>query len=81
MGVTVLLLVEAMESTRELRLDPSGVSFLTDGILLQRYLEIDGDVRKVMAVIKLRGSAHDTKFRSYEITSEGLVVKAPLGEQ
>jgi circadian clock protein KaiC len=80
MGVTVLLLVESIDSTRELRVDPLGVSFLTDGILLQRYLEVDGDVRKVMAVVKLRGSAHFTEFHSYEITSEGLVVNAPIGK-
>jgi circadian clock protein KaiC len=80
MGVTVLLLVEATESIRELRFNPPGVSFLTDGIILQRYLEIEGDVRKQMAVIKLRGSAHRTEFCSYEITSDGLVVNVPLRE-
>ena len=53
------------------------VSFVTDDIIVQRYVEIDGQLRKVLAVVKMRGSAHSTHFRAYELTAEG----ASMGEE
>ena len=49
-----MLTVEVTESFTELRLSAQGTSFLTDGIILQRYVEIDGSLRKVMTVVKMR---------------------------
>jgi circadian clock protein KaiC len=74
LGVTVLLTVEVTDSFTELRLSAQGASLLTDGIILQRYIEVDGDLRKVMAVIKMRASPHGTELREYEVTEKGIVV-------
>lgn len=73
-GVTVLLTVEVSESLNELRLSPDVISFLTDDIVLQRYVEIDSQLKRVMTVVKMRRSAHSKDIRSYEITSGGFVV-------
>jgi circadian clock protein KaiC len=54
------------------------VSFITDDIFVQRYVEIDGHLVKVLAVVKMRGSAHATDFRRYELTAQGAVIGDPL---
>jgi circadian clock protein KaiC len=41
---------------------------------VQRYLEIAGELRPVLAVAKMRGSRHSREFRAYEITARGAVV-------
>jgi circadian clock protein KaiC len=77
-GVTVLLTVEVSESLSELRLSPDVISFLTDDIILQRYAEIDSQLKRMMTVVKMRRSAHSKDIWSYEITSAGLVVGETL---
>jgi len=54
------------------------VSFITDDIIVQRIVEIDGVLRPLLAIHKMRGSAHSHDFRTYEITSNGAVVGGPL---
>jgi circadian clock protein KaiC len=53
------------------------ISFLTDDIIRMRYVEIDGQLRKVMVVIKMRGGNHSKDIREYVITDEGVVVIHP----
>jgi circadian clock protein KaiC len=54
------------------------VSTITDTIVLLRYVESQGTVRRGLAVLKMRGSAHDHDIREYTIGSEGLQVLAPF---
>ena len=74
MGVTLLLTVEMVDSYIDLRFSPHGTAFLTDGIVLMRYIELEGRLQRLMAVVKLRGSQHSKELRRYEITDEGLVL-------
>ena len=67
LGVTVLMTAELVDSYTELRLSPHGISFLTDGIILQRYVELDGELRKVLVVAKMRGFDHSKELRLYDI--------------
>jgi len=67
LGVTVVMTAELVESYTELRLSPHGISFLTDGIILQRYAEIEGALQKVICVVKMRGFDHDKEMKLYEI--------------
>ena len=73
-GVTVLTTVEVVASFTDLRFSPQAISFLSDDIILQRYVEIEGELRRVMTVVKMRGSQHSKDIREYEITAAGLVV-------
>jgi circadian clock protein KaiC len=73
-GVTVLMTVELTENYNELRFTPHIVSFLTHDILLQRYVEIEGELRRMMTVVKTRGRKHSSDLRSYEVTEKGIVV-------
>jgi circadian clock protein KaiC len=53
------------------------ISFLTDDVIRMRYVEIDGQLRKVMVVIKMRGGNHSKDIREYVITDKGVVVIHP----
>jgi len=80
MGVTVMMTAELEDSYTDLRFSPHGTAFLTDAIILQRYVEIDGQFKRVMAVIKVRASAHTKDVRLYEITADGIGVGARIGD-
>lgn len=54
------------------------ISFLADDILRLRYVSINGQLRKMLLVVKMRGSAHSIDMREYEITEKGLVIGEPL---
>lgn len=58
----------------------SGVelSTMTDGIVLLRYVELDGELRRAIMVLKMRGTVHDRSLHEFEITSEGMLVLKPL---
>jgi circadian clock protein KaiC len=78
LGTTVLMTAELVDSYDQLQLSPHDVAFLADAIVLQRYAELDGRLQRFMAVVKMRGHAHSQDLRSYEITSDGLVVGKAL---
>jgi circadian clock protein KaiC len=73
-GVTILSTVELEESFTELPFSTYSISFLTDDIIRFRYVEIDGQLRKVMVVVKMRGGDHSKDIREYEITSDGIAI-------
>jgi circadian clock protein KaiC len=76
-GVTVFMTAEVGVSFTDLEFSPDLISFLTDDIIIQRYVEMGGSLRKVMAVVKMRGSGHDKALRAYEVTARGI----ELGER
>jgi circadian clock protein KaiC len=73
-GVTILSTVEVNESFTEFPFSTYSISFLTDDIIRLRYVCIDGQLRKIMVVIKMRGGNHSKDIREYEITSKGVVI-------
>ncbi|MDC0749188.1 ATPase domain-containing protein [Polyangium mundeleinium] len=74
LGVTVMATVEHADSYGDLRFSPQGIAFLTDAIIMQRYVEIDGQLKRALAVVKVRSSQHSKDLREYEISSDGEVV-------
>ena len=79
-GVTIFLTVEVTEAYNEMRFTPHPISFLTHDIILQRYFEIDGQLRPFMIVIKTRARSHSRDMREYEITPAGIVVGKRLSD-
>jgi circadian clock protein KaiC len=79
-GVTVFMTAEVAEGFSDARFTTEKVSFITDEIIVQRYIEMKGALRRVMAVIKMRGSDHSHEFRLYDLTATGVVVGDSLGE-
>lgn len=80
MGATVLLISELEDRYTDLRFSPYGSAFLTDAIIVQRYLELQGRLKRVMAVVKVRGSAHSNELRLFEVTNDGIAIGAALGQ-
>ena len=74
MGVTVLMTAELENSYTDLRFSPHGTAFLTDTIILQRYVELDGRLKRMMGVVKVRGSLHASELRLYDISDDGIVI-------
>jgi circadian clock protein KaiC len=73
-GVTILSTVEVDESFTEFPFSTYSISFLCDDIIRMRYVSIDGKLRKILVVIKMRGGNHAKDIREYEITSKGVVI-------
>ena len=48
------------------------ISTLTDSIILLRYVEVNGAMRRSINVLKMRGSPHDTSLREYSIDGKGM---------
>lgn len=76
-GVTIISTVEIEDTFTSMLFSHYTISFLTDDIIRLRYVEIDGQLRKVMIVIKMRGGNHSKDIREYVITDEGVVVIGP----
>ena len=78
LGVTVLMTVDIVQSFTELGLSPHITEFLSDVLVLQRYVELEGKLEKALAVVKMRNSRHDTSIRRYAIEPSGVVVGGPV---
>lgn len=59
---------------------PLDMSYLTDTVVLLRYFEFRGAVRKAISVIKKRSGAHEETIREFRLGPGGVVVGPPLSE-
>ncbi len=56
----------------------SHISTLTDLIILLRYVEIHAEMRRGIAILKMRGSEHEKAIREYAIGSRGMCIGPPF---
>jgi circadian clock protein KaiC len=78
MGVTVLLISEIESITGDFRATDVGISYLADNVLFLRYLEVEGELRKAVGVLKKRMGDFEKSVRELEITRYGVRVGKPL---
>ncbi|MDV2991651.1 MAG: Circadian clock protein kinase KaiC [Chroococcidiopsis sp. SAG 2025] len=78
MGVTVILVNETESITGNFRATEIGISYMADNIIFLRYLEIKGEIRKAIGVLKKRLSSFEKTLRELEITRYGIKVGKPL---
>jgi circadian clock protein KaiC len=57
---------------------PVDVTYLADTVILLRYFEAAGRVRRAISVIKKRTSAHEDTIREYRIGKAGIALGDPL---
>jgi circadian clock protein KaiC len=57
---------------------PVDVTYLADTVILLRYFEALGTVRRAMSIIKKRTGAHESTIREYRIDGRGLTIGDPL---
>jgi circadian clock protein KaiC len=80
-GVTVLMTSELEDRYTDLRFSPYGTAFLTDAIIVQRYIEVGSRLRRLMAVVKVRSSAHSDELREYTVDATGIHIGDRLDDQ
>jgi circadian clock protein KaiC len=80
-GVTVLMTSELEDRYTDLRFSPYGTAFLTDAIIVQRYIEVASRLLRIMAVVKIRGSRHSDELRQYVIDDNGIQIGDMLDDQ
>jgi circadian clock protein KaiC len=77
-GVTGILVDETRNVTGEFRATMENVSYLADNILFLRHLEVDGEIRKSIGVLKKRTSDFERTIREFRITEHGVTVGEPM---
>jgi circadian clock protein KaiC len=78
MGITVILINEVEGITGDFRATEVGISYIADNIIFMRYLEMAGELRKSIGILKKRLSDHEKLLRELEITSQGVKIGKPL---
>ncbi|MGK5025329.1 RAD55 family ATPase [Janthinobacterium sp. RB2R34] len=78
MGVAVLMTAELEDQYATLRFSSYGNAFLADAIVMQRYVELAGQFKRVLSVVKVRGSGHSKDIRFYDIDQEGIHIGETL---
>ncbi len=81
LGVTVLMTSELEDRYTDLRFSPYGTAFMTDAIIVQRYIEVESRLRRVLAVVKVRDSKHSDQLRENSIDDGGIQIGTPLAGQ
>ncbi|OWK44522.1 Circadian clock protein KaiC [Fimbriiglobus ruber] len=54
------------------------ISTITDSIILLRYVETFGEMRRGLTVLKMRGSMHDKDIREFHIDGSGMHLGRPF---
>ncbi|MBD3336880.1 MAG: circadian clock protein KaiC [Candidatus Eisenbacteria bacterium] len=54
------------------------ISTIADAIILLRYVELHGEIRRGAAVLKMRGSFHEKRIHEYHIDGRGMSIVAPF---
>jgi len=72
-GVTSLLLGEESR-TPDPRQERGKLSYVVDGIIMLRYVEVESAMQRAIVVLKMRGSDHAKEIRRAEIRKGGMVV-------
>ncbi|BDU50292.1 ATPase domain-containing protein [Haliovirga abyssi] len=66
-GVTTMALLEEKKIMGEMELTDEGYSFLSDSIIMMRYLELEAVIKRVLTIVKARGIKHEKKIFEYNI--------------
>ncbi len=78
-GVTTLMVV-AQHGLLGTMAAPVDVTYLSDTVMLLRFFEAEGRVRKAISVLKKRIGSHEDTIRELQVGGGGVRVGAPLSE-
>jgi circadian clock protein KaiC len=79
-GVTTLLTLAQHGVFSSVSGSQAEVSYLADSLLMLRFFEAQGEVRKAISVLKKRSGGHELTIREFQITDHGVRVGGPLRE-
>jgi circadian clock protein KaiC len=74
----VTLLVLAQHGLMGPMQSPLDISYLSDTVIMLRYFEAEGEVRRAFSVVKMRSGAHESAIREFRLARGGLIVGPPL---
>lgn len=57
---------------------PLDISYLSDAVLMLRYFEYDGSVRRALSIVKNRSGNHEHAIREFRLSEEGVKLGPPL---
>lgn len=73
-GISLMLINESYNLFGTPQISRQGISYIADNIIFLQYLEHGLDIRRLIGVLKMRGSRHQTVIREYAIGDSGPVV-------
>ena len=76
-GVTTLMVMAQVGAIGQ-STSPVEVSYIADNVLMLRYFEAHGRIRKAISVVKKRTGAHEDTIRELRISSAGMEIGQPL---
>ncbi|MDB4882881.1 MAG: protein kinase [Gemmatimonadetes bacterium] len=76
--ITVFMTLEAVAMSTDAGFTGERVSFITDDIIVLRYVELRSSLQKIVAVAKMRRSKHSQQFWQYAIHESGAAIGEPL---
>ncbi|URD59825.1 circadian clock protein KaiC [Sphingomonas sp. KRR8] len=76
-GATTILTVAQHGLVGDMRA-PVDITYLADTVVLLRYFEALGRVRRAISVVKKRTGAHEDTIREYQISKDGVSLGEPL---
>jgi circadian clock protein KaiC len=59
---------------------PIDLSYLSDSVLMLRYFDFEGSVRRALSVVKKRSGTHETSIREFRMGARGITIGPPLRE-
>jgi circadian clock protein KaiC len=77
-GVTTMLVLDHHGLFEPATRPPLDLSYLTDTVLLFRYFEYQGEIRRALSVVKRRSGPHENTIRELTLGSNGIIVGEPL---
>lgn len=79
-GVATILVVAQHGLLGNSMITPVDVSYLADCVILLRYYEHAGEIRKAISVVKKRSGTHEKSIRPLTLDTDGMTVGPPLKE-
>jgi circadian clock protein KaiC len=77
-GVVTILVLAQQGLMGTMMQTPVDITYLADSVIITRYFEARGSVKKAVSVVKKRGGAHETTIREFRIDGGGITVGPPL---
>jgi circadian clock protein KaiC len=71
-GITIILTNQTEGFQEEHEISGVGISSIIDAVILLRYIEVGGEMNRMLLVMKARGQKHSNQYREFLITDHGI---------
>jgi circadian clock protein KaiC len=78
LGVLTILVLAQHGLVGPMMDTPLDISYLSDAVLMLRYFEYDGSVRRALSVVKKRSGNHEHAIREFRLSTSGVQLGPPL---